>query len=56
MSSATRSAGALEKYSVAYWVVASRRAGSRGIERIAANRPQKEVGRWQRVADAVKAA
>ena len=37
-------------------VVASRRAGSRGIERIAAKRPQEEIGRWQRVAGVVKAA
>lgn len=45
-----------EKYSVEYRVVASRRAGSRGIERITANRPQGEIGRWQSAADAVKAA
>ena len=56
MPSATRSAGASEKYLVAYRVVVSRRAGSRGIERITANRPQEEIGRWQRAADAVKAA
>ena len=45
-----------EKYLVACRVVASRRAGSGGIERIAAKRLQEEIGQWQRVADAVKAA
>ena len=50
------SQGASEKYLVACRVVASRRAGSGGIEGIAAKRLQEEIGQWQRVADAVKAA
>ena len=56
MRSATNSAGASEKTLVVYRVVASRRAGSRSIERITANRPQEETERWQPAADAVKAA
>ena len=59
MPSAARSAGASEKYLVAYRVAASRRARSRGterVERITAKRPQEEIGRCQRVVDAVKAA